>query len=108
MKRILANFFLKYLLNAVVPSDVIKIDKKGVIKIDGKPITDQELRQLQAEVKALEGFRLWGILTNSLEYIAHDKIFNRVLTVGDIMAGKMLLFGTDTQKEICRIIKSKQ
>src|SRR5205814_2275131 len=72
----LKNALLSHLLKAVVAEDVITTNKNGLL-IGKNIITEEERRQLQAEVKALHGFRIWSLMTNSVRYIAHDKIFNR-------------------------------
>lgn len=106
MKQRIINWLLRHYLNTVILSDIITIEK-GVIKLGGLTITQHELNQLQQEVKALEGMRLWSILTNSLRMIAQDKIFNKSLTFDDVIAGKLMLFNIDTQESIIRVIKSR-
>lgn len=106
MKQRIINYLLRSCLNAVVTSDVITIDK-GVIKLEGKNITEDELRQLIAEVKALEHFRIWSIMTNSLKFQAQDKMFNKALDFDDTMAGKLILYAISLQENIMKVIKSR-
>lgn len=106
MKQRIINYLLRHYLNAIVVADIITTDKTK-LKLNGKDITQAELRQLQAEIKALEGFRIWGIMKNSLKHIAQDKIFNKSLNFEDTMAGKMMLFNLGTQESIIRILKGK-
>ncbi len=105
MKSWVKNYLLRHLFNVVIREDVITT-VKGVLYLGGRKMSDNELRQLQAEVKALEGFRVWSIMTNSVRYIAQDKIFNKSLNFEEVMAGKMMLFNLDTIESIARKIKS--
>lgn len=100
------NLLTRHLLHTILVSDVIYTDK-GKIFLQGKEITHNELAQLQAEVKALEGFRIWSIMTNSVRHIAHDKIFNKSLSFEDVMAGKLMLLNLDTIESIAKVIKNK-
>lgn len=103
MKQRIKNYLLRNLLKAVITEDIVTKDpKKGTIFLGGKRITDNELRQLQAESKALRGFRLWSIMTSSVRHIAQDKLFNRALTFDEVMAGKLMLFNLDTIESIAK------
>ncbi len=106
MIRKIKVWLLRNLYNAIVIEDVITIDT-GKIRLNGKEITKNELQQFQAEIKALEGFRIWSIMTNSLEYIAQDKIFNRAETFNHVELGKMMLYCLSVQKDITKIIKAR-
>lgn len=110
MKQRIINFLLRHYLTAIVVDDLITTDKIGntiVVKLNGKELTKNELQQLHAEIKALEGFRIWGILTNSLKHIAQDKIFNKSLNFDDVMAGKMMLFNLGIQESVLKVLKNK-
>lgn len=106
MKYKIINWLLRHYLNPVLTEDIITTDK-GVIRIGNKAITDNELRQLQAEVKALEGFRIWSIMTHSVRHIAQDKIFNKSVNFDDVVAGKLMLYNLDTIESIARVVKNK-
>lgn len=108
MRQWVINFLHRHLLNAVAIDDIITIDpKKGIISIGGNPITSDELRALQAEIKALEGFRVWSVMTNSVRHIAQDKIFNKAQNFDEITYGKAMLFDLDTIESIARTLKSR-
>lgn len=105
MKR-LKNYLLGKLFCVVVETDVITQDK-GKMFLGGKEVTSDELRQLQAEVKALKGFRVWSIMTSSVRTIAEDKILNKSVTFDDVMSGKLMLFNLDTIESIANVIANK-
>lgn len=107
MKRWIKNYLLRHLLGVIIVENVITVDKKkNMVFVGGKPISSDDIRQLQAEIKALEGFKIWGIMTNSLKHIAQDKIFNKSLNFEDVMAGKLMLFNLDTQESIAKVVKN--
>lgn len=106
MRQRIKNYLLGKLFCVIRTTDVITVDK-GNILLGGKRITDNELRQLQAEIKALEGFRVWSLMTNSLRLIAQDKILNKSTNFDDVMAGKLMLLNLDTIESIARIIAKK-
>jgi hypothetical protein len=85
-------------------TEVITSDK-GKIKLGGKPITASELKQLQAEVKALMGFRVWGLMTNTVRRLAEDKIIKQSTNFDEVVAGKLMLINLDTIESIATVIK---
>lgn len=109
LKQLLINFTLKYLLNAVLISDVIKFDKKtGVVYINNQVVTKDEARNLRNEADYFQKSRLWKILIDSPAREAEKKIFIHSLTVMDSVAGKTMLYNVDVQRkilEICRNLK---
>lgn len=109
MKQRIINYLHKHLLNAIVVEDVVTTNTKtGVIMLNGKVIKNNELNQLQAEIKALEGFRIWSVMTNSLRHIAQDKVFNKSLDFNDVVAGKLMLYNIGIMESIAKVIKNKK
>lgn len=107
MKQRIKNYLLRHLLNPVLVEDVITIEK-GIVHLGGIPITQAEIKELQAEVKALEGFRIWSILINTPKKVAQDKIFKQATTFEDVTMGKAMLFNLDTQESIVRVVKNRK
>ena len=105
MKQWIKNWLLRKYMNVVVVRDIITTTPKGAVKLNGIAVTANEVKQLQAEIKALENFRIWGIMTDSLRYVAYDKIFNRSVNFDDVIAGKMMLYNLGVQSDIIKTIK---
>jgi len=64
----LLNFILSDLLNAITVDEIVSNDlKTKELLIDGKAVTQNELTQLQAEIKAIEGFRIWQLMYNTTQ-----------------------------------------
>ena len=106
MKR-LKNKLLSYLLNSVNPDDVIT-QAKGKIYVGGKEITENETKQFEAEVKALEGFRIWKIINETVRGQAMDKGFNKSLTYDDLLTSKMMLYNLDIINSVIRVFREKK
>jgi hypothetical protein len=108
MKQRIENWILRHLLNAPSLSEIIGTDQKtGIVHIDGKAITPNELKQLQAEVKAMEGFRVWKLMSETTKHLAEDKVFNKSVNMDDIRYGKAMLYNIDLQKSIMKVIRNK-
>ncbi len=107
MKNRIINYLFRHLLNAVVPEDVIKTEK-GKLLIGGIEVQDTELRSLIAEVKALEGFRIWKIMNETIRSEAMDLGFNKSLTYDDLKTSKMMLYTLDVFNSIIKVIRSRE
>lgn len=106
MKKRIVNYLLKHLLNAVSPDDIISA-KKGDIYIGKNKVDDLELRSLIAEVKALEGFRIWRLMNETVRSDAMEKGFNKSVSFEDLLMCKMMLYNLDIFNSILDVVKSK-
>lgn len=106
MMQRLKNYLLGNLLKPVMKEDVITVNK-GIMSLGGVVITPDELKQLNAEAKTLEKFRIWSIMMNSIRHVAEDKIINKSTNFEHVMSGKMMLFNIDTLQSIVDILKNK-
>lgn len=106
MKQYILNILLKRVYNPVVTDDILTFDK-GVLKIDGKEVKEDELRQLKAEEKAISGSRLWELMTKTTRHVAEKKIITESANKDQLTAGKTMIINLDTIESIARIIKSR-
>lgn len=102
------RFLYSRLLNALVVEDIVS-NRKGTneLLIDGKSITKEEVNQMLAEIKALEGFRVWKLLSQTTKHLAEEKIFNKSIDIEDIRSGKAMLYNLSLQRSIIIAIKKK-
>ena len=107
IKNLIINFLFRRILNAVVVNDVLKT-VKGQIYLGNEIITEQEIRQLVQEAKALEGFRLWHIINETLKQEALDRGWNKSMSFDDLMTGKTIFYTLDMQNSIVKVIRSKE
>ena len=107
MKQRLINYLLRGLLHSIDIHDIIEVNK-GMLCIGGKVATNQEVRNLISEVKALEQFRIWKIMNETVRSKAMDVGFNKSVTFDDLKTCKLMLYNLDILNSICTIIKSKE
>src|SRR5690348_16740978 len=108
MKQRILNFILKHLFASVTLDDIVSVDPRtNEIRIDGVLITANELRQMKAEIKALEGFRIWHVISSSTKNKAEEFLFTKAKVIDDMNFGKAMLFNLDLQNSIMKVIKNK-
>lgn len=102
----LRNWLLKSSLGAIVATDII-VQDKGKIFLGGILITDNELAVLQAEIKALEGMRIWSIINNTPKQKAIDIGWTTSTNIEHLNTGKTMYHTLDLQQSIISILKKK-
>ena len=105
MRQRIINWLLKNVVRVVIPDDVIRSDKTKLF-LGTKEITEQEVKQLQAEIKALETMRLWSILNESIKQVAYERGWKDSTTMEHLNAGKIQYNTLETQASIINIIKN--
>lgn len=98
----------------VDPEYVFSVTKTGLIYLNGKQITDRELRTYKSEIKAMKDFQIWQIVENTLRQKAIEKgmlhATNLYSLQGNeqVLGGKMMIWNWDIIKTIFnKIEKSK-
>ncbi len=104
MKRI-KNWLLKDLVLQVNAEDVFSYNPKGVLYLEGKPLTEGEIKSLQAEIKFLEETRIWKIYQNTLSQQAKSRMFDKAQSYEDLWSGKLMLKQLEVLRDINKIIK---
>ncbi len=103
----LRNELLAHVLNSPNPDLVLSVgEKNGLIYLNGNQISDVELFNLAEETRALETWRVWGILHNTLSDMARKTMNEKATTYEDMMSGKLILYTLDIQKSILNSIKT--
>lgn len=99
---------MRRLFVSAVLDDVVSTDRKtGKPMVDGKPIGPTELKSLQAEAKALGGFRIWQLMSKTTKRLAEKKIFEQSVTLEDITFGKAMLYNLSLQESILNAFREK-
>lgn len=73
--------------------------------IGGHRAENQEVRNLQQEVRYFKESRLWKLLTETPRWMANEIMFNKSETYDDMKGGKMMLLNLDTQEKILSTIE---
>lgn len=101
MIKTLKNWLISYLYCAVTPDKVCTINKQSnQVFINGRLLTAQELADLKVEAERMKNSKLWAILTDTLVFQAQQRMFNASKNEIDMIAGKMMLWNLDVQKQI--------
>ncbi len=106
IKRWLKNWVLKDLLLQVTAEDVFTYTPQGKLFLDGKQLTDGEVKSLQGEIKFLEETRIWKVYQETISQQAKDRMFEKAQSYEDMFSGKLLLKNLEIMRDINKIIKS--
>jgi len=106
MKQKIENWLLRKLFNSITVEEILTREK-GFLLINGERATEDELKQLKAEARALKGFRLWKLMTDSTKHVAQDKIFNKATTFEEVRYGKSMMWCIDLQQSIIDTIEKQ-
>lgn len=93
-------------VRVLIPTDVLR-DIKGTLYLGKEKVTDQELRVLQAEAKALKSMRLWSILTETPKQIVFDRGWKESITMEHLNTAKTMYSVIEFQQSVVDVIKSK-
>lgn len=99
-KRVLGD-----LLCLVNGEDVLMATDRGAVLLDGKPITDNELRSLKSEVQALKTMRIWRIFQETLKSHAERTMFIDSEDYEAMRSGKMLLYALRTMNTMIEVVE---
>ena len=106
MKKRIINYLLSRVVRVLIPQDVIR-DVKGVLYLGKEKITDQELKVLQAEAKALKSMRLWSILNETAKQIVYDRGWKESTTMEHLNTAKTMYSILEFQQSVVDIIRNK-
>lgn len=90
----------------VEPLDVIVVTKERQLTIGGEPVTEVQLKNLQAEVKALKTFHLWRIMQETVKNRAVESGFIKAENWEQTMSGKMMLHNLGILRSIVEVLES--
>ena len=106
MKQRIKNYLLSHFVKVLIPQDVIR-DVKGVLYLGKEKVTDQELKVLQAEAKALKSMRLWSILNETVKQKVFDRGWKESTTMEHLNTAKTMYSVLEFQESVVNIIKNK-
>ena len=106
LRNRLENWLLKNVFHAVVPEMVMTYDQKtNIVYLNGSPVSSQQMRNLQEEVKMFNRMQLKDILMNTLAEQASEIMTKQATSFEDIRHGKMMLHTLGVQKTILSTIE---
>lgn len=107
MRQRIINILLSHLLSSVNPDDIIHSDK-GKLYVGDREVQDSEARSLIAEAKAIEGFRIWAIMQETIRNEAMDRGFNKSTTLDDLKTCKLMLYNLDILRSVVKAVRSME
>lgn len=107
IKNRIKNWLLKSLLNTVIVGDVITLNNKtGEVFINGRKVEKGEAEAIREEAKYLEKTRIWALMVGSLNDQARERLYEKAVTVDDMLFGKAMLYTLNIQSQIIGIFKN--
>lgn len=79
--------------------------KNGKVFVGGEALVEAEINKLQAELKALEEFRIWNIMQETIRQKAVEKAVLHSENWEQVLAGKMMIHNLGIIKSILEVIK---
>jgi len=95
MRNKLYNFLLKRFFNAVTDKDILKINKRGEIRVGEHLLPEEDVRAVVEQANTIHQMMLWSFLSKDLKYRANEAMYNKSQTIEDMIMGKALLFADD-------------
>jgi hypothetical protein len=80
-------------------------DKTGIVRLNGEQVSKDELRQLKTEARALQSFKLWQIMTETLKQKAIEKAVITSTDFEQVLSGKLMLHNIGIQKSIIQVVE---
>ncbi len=105
IKEIIERWLLRHLTLQIVTEDIFSYDPRRTLYLEGKPLTEGEIRSLQAEIHFLEETRIRKIYQNTLSEHARQKMIDKALSFDDMKWGKTMLSNLEVLRDINKIIK---
>ena len=97
---------LKNVVGSIDPWSVLTYDERsGIVKLNGEQLAKEEVRQLKTEAIAIQKFRLWTIMQETLKQKAIEKAVVQSTNFEQVLAGKLMLHNLSLQKSIVSVIE---
>lgn len=107
IKQRLQNWLEKRINVTILPEDVFSYNPKtGQMFLGSYQMTENEILNLQEEIKFLEKTRIWEIWQNTIKKQAIDTAIYNSTTFEDMRTGKAFLRVLGTFQDINSVIKS--
>ncbi len=87
--------------------DILLVSKEGAIFLGGEKLTQQDLTNLQAEIKSLKQFKIWRILQETLRHKAVEKAITQSENWEQVLSGKMMLHSLGVMKSVVHVLEHK-
>jgi hypothetical protein len=94
LQRTFINLLVHHLFNAVTEKDILQMKGRDIY-FQGQKISKENALKLKADAKIWGDSMLWQVLSIEAKSAANKRMFDRAVTIEDIIAGKMMLYSID-------------
>lgn len=91
--------------SVVDPTQVLVVGQDRKMTLGGEVITEIELKNLKAEVKALKNFRVWRIFQETIKQKAIEMGFVKADNWEQTMSGKMMLHNLGILRSVVEVLE---
>lgn len=96
-RHIVLTEAVKHLFNTVGSDDILK-EKNGKMYFEGKPLTDEKVKNIKEQAKLLPNLLLWKIIQKDIQYQINKKLYEEAVITQDMLWGKLITFYNDVIK----------
>ena len=87
----------KKLFNTISSEDILKQNEDGSWMLEGKPLTQLEVKSLKSEAQAIQNTRLWKVLDKDVKYHCNQKM-RAATTILELESAKVIEYTWDILK----------
>jgi hypothetical protein len=107
LRNKIKNWLLKDLLKTMVVGDVVTINAKtNEVFISGRKVEQAEAEAIREEAKFIEKTRIWALMLGTLNDQTRERLYEKAVTIDDMMFGKAMLYTLNIQNQILSIFKN--
>jgi len=99
VRRWLIHYATKHLLRFIAEEDLLRPDGKGGIICKGKKVSREMQDQIAVEAEYIQNSVTFKLLTQDMEYLAHQTMFHKSSKFDDMLFGKVMLYVIDILKK---------
>lgn len=99
LQRKFVRFLVRGLFNTIDESDVLRIDSKGVIMYQNKPLTREIADKIKTEAGTFNDSLVWEFLTNDMKYVSNQRMWEKSENIEDVLAGKIMLYTIEVMRK---------
>lgn len=103
----LATKDVSELLGTVNEAEILTVnEQKGFVFVGGERITPEQALSMRQEAELIENTYLWKVMCSTIEMSAQKRIFEKSVTIDDVMSGKMALYNLSLFKKMLKTFKN--
>lgn len=103
LQKTFINLLVRHLFNLVTEDDVLRMVGR-TITFQGQTLSKEMVLKLAADAKTWRDSMLWQVLATEVRFKASERMFEKSMSVDDMLAGKMALYNLEViEKKIAQL-----